>query len=32
MTVSKALGETGQNLFSKNGRTNAWQIGLAYYF
>ena len=32
MTVSKALGETGQNLLSKNGRTNAWQIGLAYYF
>lgn len=32
MTVSKALGETGQNLFIKNGRTNAWQIGLAYYF
>lgn len=32
MIVSKALGETGQNLFSKNGRTNAWQIGLAYYF
>lgn len=32
MTVSKALGETGQELFSKNGRTNAWQIGLAYYF
>ena len=32
VTVSKALGETGQNLFSKNGRTNAWQIGLAYYF
>lgn len=32
MTVSKALGETGQNLFSKNGRANAWQIGLAYYF
>lgn len=32
MTVSKALGETGQKLFSKNGRTNAWQIGLAYYF
>ena len=32
MTVSKALGETGQNLFSKHGRTNAWQIGLAYYF
>lgn len=32
MTVSNALGETGQNLFSKNGRTNAWQIGLAYYF
>lgn len=32
MTVSKALGETGQVLFSKNGRTNAWQIGLAYYF
>lgn len=32
MTVSKALGETGQELFSKNCRTNAWQIGLAYYF
>lgn len=32
MTVSKALGETGQELFSKNGRTNAWQISLAYYF
>lgn len=32
MTVSKALGETAQELLSKNGRTNAWQIGLAYYF
>ena len=32
MTVSKALGDTAQELLSKNGRTNAWQIGLAYYF
>lgn len=32
MTVSKALGDTAQKLLSKNGRTNAWQIGLAYYF
>ena len=32
MTVSKALGETAQELLGKNGRTNAWQIGLAYYF
>ena len=32
MTPSKALGETAQELLGKNGRTNAWQIGLAYYF
>ncbi len=32
MTVSKAFGDAAQELFSKNGRTNAWQIGLAYYF
>lgn len=32
MTVSKAFGDAAQKLFSNNGRTNAWQIGLAYYF
>lgn len=31
-TVSEALGTTAQEVFSKRGRANAWQIGLAYYF
>ncbi len=31
-TVSDALGTTVQEAFKKNGRANAWQIGLAYYF
>lgn len=31
-TVSEALGTTAQDVFSKRGRANAWQIGLAYYF
>lgn len=31
-TVSEALGTTVQEAFSKRGRANAWQIGLAYYF
>ena len=30
--VSEALGTTAQEVFSKRGRANAWQIGLAYYF
>ena len=31
-TVSEALGTTAQEVFSKRGRANGWQIGLAYYF
>ncbi|WP_308275671.1 porin family protein [Prevotella sp.] len=31
-TVSSALGELAQSAAKKNGRANAWQIGLAYYF
>ena len=31
-TMSEALGTTAQEVFSKRGRVNAWQIGLAYYF
>lgn len=31
-TVSEAFGTTAQEVFSKRGRANAWQIGLAYYF
>lgn len=31
-TVSSALGEFAQSAAKKNGRANAWQIGLAYYF
>lgn len=31
-TVSETLGTTAQEVFSKRGRANAWQIGLAYYF
>ena len=31
-TVSEVAGETVQQMFKKNGRANAWQIGLAYYF
>lgn len=31
-TMSEALGTTAQEVFSKRGRANAWQIGLAYYF
>lgn len=31
-TVSDVAGETVQQMFKKNGRANAWQIGLAYYF
>ena len=31
-TVSEALGTTAEEVFSKRGRANAWQIGLAYYF
>ena len=31
-TMPEALGTTAQEVFSKRGRVNAWQIGLAYYF